>query len=69
MDLDDFGKCIYGIDKDDILYERALNLLSHGKYSIYEPVEMGEDNKDLFKRILNAFLDKYKFNLPELLKK
>lgn len=67
--LDDFAKCIYGIDKDDILYERALNLLSHGKYSIYEPVEMGEDNKKLFKRILKAFLDEYKFNLPELLKK
>ncbi|SFF68876.1 hypothetical protein SAMN04488033_104125 [Salegentibacter agarivorans] len=67
--LDDFGKCIYGIDKDDILYERALNLLSHGKYSIYDPVEMGVDNKDLFERILNAFLDKYQFNLPELLKK
>lgn len=67
--LDDFGKCIYGIDKDDILYERALNLLSHGKYSIYEPVEMGDDNKDLFKRILKAFLDEYKFHLPELLKK
>lgn len=67
--LEDFGKCIYGIDKDDILYERALNLLSHGKYSIYEPVEMGDDNKDLFKRILKAFLIEYKFNLPELLKK
>jgi hypothetical protein len=67
--LEDFGKCIYGIDKDDILYERALNLLSHGKYSIYEPVEMGDDNKDLFKRILKAFLVEYKFNLPELLKK
>lgn len=67
--LDDFGKCIYGIDKDDILFERALNLLSHGKYSIYDPVEMGVDNKDLFERILNAFLDKYQFNLPELLKK
>ncbi|PKQ64811.1 anticodon nuclease [Labilibaculum filiforme] len=67
--LDDFAKCIYGIDKDDVLYERALNLLSHGKYSIYEPVEMGDDNKDLFKRILKAFLDEYRFNLPELLKK
>lgn len=67
--LDDFAKCIYGIDEDDILYERALNLLSHGKYSIYEPVEMGDDNKDLFKRILDAFLGEYKFDLPELLKK
>lgn len=66
--LDGFGKCIYGIDKDDILYERALNLLSHGKYSIYEPVEMGEDNKELFIKILDAFLKKYEFNLPELLR-
>jgi len=65
--LDDFGKCIYGIDDDAVLYERALNLLSHGKYSIYEPVVMGDDNKELFKRILNAFLDKYDFDLPELL--
>ncbi len=67
--LDDFGKCIYGIDKDDVLYERALNLLSHGKYSIYEPVEMSDDNKELFTQILDAFLGKYKFDLPELLKK
>jgi len=67
--LDDFGKCIYGIDKDDVLFERALNLLSHGKYSIYDPVEMGQDNKDLFEKILDAFLVKYQFNLPELLKK
>lgn len=67
--LDDFGKCIYGIDKDDVLYERALNLLSHGKYSIYEPVEMSDDNKELFTKILDAFLGEYKFDLPELLKK
>ena len=63
---DDFSKCIYGI-KDEVLYSRALNLLSHGKYSIYEPVEMGEDNKRLFKNILQAFLDKYQFDLPVLL--
>ncbi len=65
--FDDFGKCIHGIE-DDVLYERALNLLSHGKYSLYEPVEMGDDNKELFKNILNAFLDKYTFDLPQLLK-
>jgi hypothetical protein len=61
-----FGKCIHGIE-DNTLFERALNLLSHGRYSIYEPVEMSEDNKDLFKRILGAFLEKYQFELPELL--
>lgn len=64
--FDDFSKCIHGIE-DDVLYSRALNLLSHGKYSIYEPVEMGQDSKELFIRILDAFLDKYRFELPELL--
>ncbi|MDR3119624.1 MAG: AAA family ATPase, partial [Mediterranea sp.] len=63
---DDFSKCIHGIE-DEVLYSRALNLLSHGKYSIYEPVEMGEDNKRLFKNILRAFLYKYQFELPILL--
>jgi hypothetical protein len=65
--FNDFGKCIYNVE-DEVLFERALNLLSHGKYSIYEPVDMSDDNKELFKRILNAFLDKHKFELPELLK-
>ncbi len=64
--FNDFGKCIYNVD-DQVLFERALNLLSHGKYSIYEPVDMSEDNKELFKRILDAFLDKHQFELPELL--
>lgn len=63
---DDFSKCIHGVD-DEVLYSRALNLLSHGKYSIYEPVEMGDDNKTLFKSILQAFLNKYQFDLPILL--
>lgn len=62
---DDFSKCIYGVD-DEVLYSRALNLLSHGKYSIYQPTPMIDDNKDLFNRILNAFLDKHEFQLPEI---
>ena len=61
----DFSSCIHGL-KDEVLYARALNLLSHGKYSIYEPRKMGEDTKDLFKKIYSAFLDRYKFELPEL---
>lgn len=61
----DFSDCIVGIDDED-LYARALNLLSHGKYSIYEPKELVEDNKILFKKILEAFLDRYKFDLPQL---
>lgn len=60
-----FGKndirfCLAGI-KDETLYNRALNLLSHGKYSIYQPVELAQDNKDLFKQILDDFTTKYDF--------
>jgi wobble nucleotide-excising tRNase len=65
---DDFSTCIHGVE-DEILYARALNLLSHGKYSVYEPREMVDDTKDLFKRILAAFLDRYRFELPELITK
>ena len=63
---DDFSSCINGVE-DEVLFSRALNLLSHGKYSIYQPVEMNEDNKKLFKRILQAFLDRYEFQIPEIL--
>jgi len=63
--FNDFSACIHGVE-DEVLYARALNLLSHGKYSVYEPLEMVGDTKDLFRRILNAFLDRYRFELPEL---
>ncbi|MDG4924173.1 AAA family ATPase [Glaesserella parasuis] len=61
----DFSDCLSGID-DEFLYARALNLLSHGNHSIYEPREMNEDNKKLFKQIFENFLTKYPFNLPNL---
>jgi hypothetical protein len=63
--LDNFSDCISGV-KDNVLYDRALNLLSHGKYSIYEPKEMVPDTKELFRNILKAFLDRYQFSLPEM---
>lgn len=62
---DRIDRCIHGLD-DEVLFERALQLFSHGKYSIFDPVEMGVDNKDLFKRILNGFLAKYEFYFPEI---
>lgn len=52
--------------EDEGLYNRALNLLSHGKYTIHEPTEMGEDNKDLFRRILGNFIAKFEFALPTI---
>lgn len=62
---DSIKYCIAGLDDEGRL-ERALQLFSHGKYSIFDPKEMGDDNKDLFKVILSGFLDKYKFYIPEI---
>ena len=62
---DDFSRCIHGVD-DEVLYARALNLLSHGKYDIYQPTEMGDDNKRLFRQILDAFLGRYEFATPDI---
>ena len=52
-------------DQDGTLHARYLNLLSHGKYSLFEPVEMMEENKQIFRKILNNFMSKYFFN-PDL---
>jgi len=60
---DDFSQCL-GTAGDESLHARALNLLSHGKYSLYEPREMLEDNKAIFKEILDGFLERYAFALP-----
>jgi hypothetical protein len=53
-------------DEDRALFNRALNLLSHGAYAIHEPTEMGEDNKELFRRILREFITKFEFALPDV---
>ncbi|UYH51238.1 anticodon nuclease [Candidatus Kirkpatrickella diaphorinae] len=50
--------------EDQALFNRALNLLSHGGYAIHEPSEMGEDNKELFRRILREFITRFEFALP-----
>lgn len=63
----DFSFCLQDINnQDEILYARVLNLMSHGQYSIYEPIEMIDDNKQLFKRIFDNFIRKYNFALPEI---
>lgn len=65
----DISFCLKALDneEDRALYNRALNLLSHGKYAIHEPTEMGEDNKNLFRRILRDFVTKFQFALPDIL--
>lgn len=50
-------------EEDRALFNRALNLLSHGAYAIHEPTEMGEDNKELFRRILREFIERFDFDL------
>jgi len=62
---DKIDKCINGLE-DEVLFERALQLFSHGKYSIFDPVEMGDDNKYLFIRIFKGFTDKYDFYFPQI---
>jgi hypothetical protein len=64
----DISFCLKALNNEDLaLYNRALNLLSHGKYAIHEPTEMGEDNKELFRRILEDFTTKFQFDLPDIL--
>lgn len=64
----DISFCLKALnnEEDRALYNRALNLLSHGKYAIHEPAEMGEDNKELFRRMLRDFVTKFEFALPEI---
>lgn len=59
-----FSACIKKTpdDADGMLHQRLIDLLSHGKYSLYEPVEMGEDNRNYFRTILYGFLKDYPFN-------
>ena len=64
----DIAYCLRALNTEEerALYNRALNLLSHGKYAIHEPTEMGEDNKDLFRRMLRDFTTEFRFALPQI---
>lgn len=55
-------------DEDGALHFRYVQLLSHGNYSLYEPTEMMEENKQIFRTILEKFMKNYRFN-PELFPK
>lgn len=62
--FDKFSACIKQKETDlgGAIHLRMSNLLSHGGYSIFEPLEMVEDNKRIFREILDGFLETYKFN-------
>jgi wobble nucleotide-excising tRNase len=59
--FDKFSDCIKdGADKS--IHARRINILSHGNYSIFEPQEMVEENKEHFKTVLENFIKEYGFN-------
>ena len=64
----DISFCLKALnnEEDRALYNRAVNLLSHGRYAIHEPTLMGDDNKDLFRRILRDFVARFEFALPAI---
>lgn len=58
-----FSSCIRkGDAENEPVYTRIVNILSHGNYSLFDPIEMVEENKEYFRNILNNFLEDYNFN-------
>ena len=62
----DISFCLKALNNEEnrALFNRALNLLSHGGYSVFEPSIMGEDNQELFRQIFNDFIERFQFDLP-----
>lgn len=64
LGLKGFADCIKK-DTDDVdgtIHTRMVNILSHGNYSLYEPMEMVEENKMYFRKIFYNFIEQYNFN-------
>lgn len=56
-------------DENETLHGRIINILSHGNYSFYDPVEMLPENREHFEKVFDDFLAFYPFNralLPEV---
>lgn len=49
-------------DEDGLVHKRLLNLLSHGKFSVFDPMEMVDENKRHFKKMLANFTERFVFN-------
>lgn len=62
------AKCTLGemISRYMVLVTSEQKLMVMRPYALYEPREMVEDNKVLFKEILDGFLTRYAFALPVL---
>ncbi len=62
---DKFSVCIKqdaSDDPDATLYGRVVNIMSHGNYSFYDPVEMLQENREHFEKVLDDFLEFYPFS-------
>ena len=57
--------CFEGLPKKQ-LYARYLNVRSHSKYSVFDPSSIHSKDKEMFREILKAFLDRYSFLLAPL---
>ncbi|MDD2448547.1 MAG: AAA family ATPase [Sulfurimonas sp.] len=66
LGLKKFSDCIQSTsEEEEKIYSRMINILSHGNYSLFEPKEMVDENKEHFRKIFKSFVEKYNFN-PEL---
>ncbi|WP_221091276.1 ATP-binding protein [Deinococcus aquaedulcis] len=54
--------CIPNEEKRSI-YNRVVNLRSHGKHSLYEITNVSDEEKDIFKSIFEDIKNKYNFSL------
>jgi hypothetical protein len=49
-------------DPDKTMYARVVNIMSHGNYSLYEPVDMMDENQAIFRKVLSDFRKNFQFN-------
>ncbi len=59
--LNSISECI----GDDEIGARAMHAFSHGNYPLYSPVEMDDNEKELFIEITTRFIANHNFNLSE----
>jgi len=65
----DISFCLGALNnpENEATYDRLLNIFSHGKYSLFDPTEMGPDNQKLFREILSQFTLEFRFRVPEVI--
>lgn len=49
-------------DPDGVVHSRTLQIMNHGAYSVFEPVEMVPENKVLFREMLADLRERYTFD-------